>query len=157
MNVLGLPKFTVDENESRASDGFDFLEEDSEVPELVGELHFSVRVGQDLVIYTESRVDRPWIGRVTRIFPERRQFEIHWMSRVGKSDRYLLLYNNDQPSLDILDEDMVMFSDMRHLVIILKCEVLIRLFSRHWRLFTLRTKLPLQNIGTLFAVTTGCN
>ena len=112
MNMFELPKFTVEAVGGACEDEFDFVD-DTDVPELTGDRYFSVRVGQDLVIYTESKEDRPWVGRVSQIFPVQRQFEIHWMCRVGKSDRFVLLYNNDQPSRDILDEDMVMFSDMR--------------------------------------------
>ena len=87
MNVLDFPKY-ADEEQVPNEDGDDFgLEEDAHVPELGGELHFAVRVGQDVVLYTEDTVSRPWIGRVTEIFPDSRQFEVHWMEK-GTSCTY---------------------------------------------------------------------
>ena len=35
-------------------------------------------VGVDVVVYTEEKRDRPWLGRVLEIFNDSLEFRIHW-------------------------------------------------------------------------------
>ena len=97
-----------------AENEYDFQEEDHlEVPQLRGETYFSVQEGQDVTIYTEDKSSRPWIGRVIKIYSDKREFDVQWLTRVGKSNRYLLAELDGSPHIDRLEEDTVMFTEMR--------------------------------------------
>ena len=111
MNISDLPKPSQETLSANSEN--DIQEDRLDVPELQGERYFSVKEGQDVTIYTEERTSRPWIGRIARVFPEKREFDIQWLSRVGKSNKYVLANIDGAPHIDRLEEDTVMFSEMR--------------------------------------------
>ena len=122
MDVKSLPKMSDDLLEE-VQPGCEFAEEladeFTDVPELRGELYFTVQVGQDVVVYNgiedseQTNDRRPWVGRAIAIYPEDHQFDIQWMRRVGRTNRYMLMYNGEEPYVDRVDEDSVMFTNMR--------------------------------------------
>ena len=74
---------------------FQFVEDD--IPELQGELfpesleegNFSqeVVVGMDVCVYSHTKAQRPWLGRVQKVLPEDK-FVIHWYTRRGRSNKF---------------------------------------------------------------------
>ena len=99
MQILDLPKQSKDA--TPASNVLPDLEKD--VPDLVGELFpaellesnfsSSILVGMDVVVYTKYK-NRPWVGRVDKIFPESR-FSLHWYSRRSRSKTFYAMFNSD--------------------------------------------------------------
>ena len=53
-----------------------------------------IEVGLDVAVYTKSRLDRPWLGRVLTIL-ENQKFVIHWFRRHGKSSKFHAMANPD--------------------------------------------------------------
>ena len=109
LNLSDLPKFS--EETHSVESVFEFEQED-DAPELRGQAYFSVKTGEDLTIYTQNE-ERPLIGRVVKVYPESKEFDIHWLARVGKSNRFLLEFLDNEARIDRLEEDTVMFSNMR--------------------------------------------
>merc|ERR1712183_1117196 len=71
-----------------------------------------IRVGLDVIIYTESREERPWIGRVARIL-EDKKFYIHWFRRNGKGTKFHAMFNPDNtPYISELELSSVMMWDI---------------------------------------------
>ena len=60
---------------------YQFVIEEDVVPELQGTLHgahSNLVPGMDVCVYTPESDSRPWLGRVTSVFPETSEFMIHW-------------------------------------------------------------------------------
>ena len=64
-----------------------------------------------MVVYSEVKANRPWVGRVQKLYPETRQFEILWYSKKGRSLVFhpSLSKEDGSPFLSILSVDTVMF------------------------------------------------
>ena len=67
-------------------DVFEFLEEEGTagnrkevVGEFYGETNGDVKVGEDIAVYTEEKVGRPWVGRVKQVTDE--DVLIHWFGK----------------------------------------------------------------------------
>ena len=100
MKLADLPKISM-ELEQELPDEYSFAaDDDDERPEIEGDVYEEglfetyIRVGLDVVIYTESREERPWIGRVARIL-EDKKFDIHWFRRNGKGTKFHAMFNPD--------------------------------------------------------------
>ena len=77
-----LPK-QVAEPVTSVPDEYAFVTEENDVPSISGTLYehessSNLMLEMDLCVYTETRENRPWIGRVSNLFPQSRQFDIHW-------------------------------------------------------------------------------
>ena len=65
------------------------------MPDIMGTMHApetDIAIGLDVVVYTESKSDRPWLGRVCEIFEETLEFQIHWY-QVKLSRTFIKLIN----------------------------------------------------------------
>ena len=91
-----------------------------QTPELIGQhcivepidSHFQseLRKGMDVAIYTESRKDRPWLGRVVEVQDDGLSFEVQWFKKKGRSSTYYALTNKDGSIYSsLLDTETVMF------------------------------------------------
>ena len=69
----------------------------------------------DVCIYTESKIGRPWVGRIVQLL-EGRRFIIHWYSRKSsRSKIFEASYNADgSRSVSEMENQMVMFWQMTH-------------------------------------------
>ena len=92
---------------------------DSEVPELRGEtfpevisegdFNAEIVVGADVVVYTKSKSNRPWVGRVVRILPGQK-FTVHWYQRRSRGNTFYALVKSDgSPVLSEQSNEVVMF------------------------------------------------
>ena len=64
-------------------DEYAFVAEENDVPTISGTLYeddssSNLMLDMDLCVYTETKENRPWIGRVANLFPQSRQFDVHW-------------------------------------------------------------------------------
>ena len=60
---------------------YQFVIEEDVVPELQGTLHgvhSNLVPGMDVCVYTPESDSRPWLGRVTAVYPETSEFMVHW-------------------------------------------------------------------------------
>ena len=91
-----------------------------QTPELIGQKcimepidsHFQseLRKGMDVAIYTESKKDRPWLGRVVEVKDDGLSFEVQWFKRKGRSSTYYALTNKDGSMYSsLVDAETVMF------------------------------------------------
>ena len=81
-----------------------FQDKEDNPPALVGELRppaveessfdKEMKIGLDVVIWTLSKKDRPWVGRVSKIVSPN-EFEIHWFQRKNRSNVFWALKNKD--------------------------------------------------------------
>ena len=76
-----------------------------------GDFFNEISAQMDVVIYSETKVNRPWVGRVQELLSETREFRIRWYERKHKKS---LLFqpsvNKDgSPYLSIVSVDTVMF------------------------------------------------
>lgn len=59
-----------------------------------GEFSNEIRPGMDVVVYTESKENRPWIGTVQNVV-DGDMFELHWFEKKGKSGEFQAMFNKD--------------------------------------------------------------
>ena len=81
------------------------------IPELIGDGDFNVEVveGADIVVYTRSKANRPWVGRVERILPAGK-FSVHWYQRRSRSNTWYAMVRPDgSPVLSEQKNEVVMF------------------------------------------------
>ena len=100
MKLADLPRISV-APEQELPDEYSFIAEDNEErPEIEGELYqegifdSNIREGLDVVIYTESLEERPWLGVVNSILDDKK-FIIHWYKRHGKSTKFHAMEKSD--------------------------------------------------------------
>ena len=76
-----------------------------------GDFSNEIQRGMDVVVYSEVKANRPWVGRVQRLLPETREFEILWYSKKGRNLVFhpSLGQEDGAPFLSILSVDTVMF------------------------------------------------
>ena len=49
--------------------------------------------GMDIAVYTESKKDRPWLGRVLKIQADSSTFEVQWFKRRGRSATFQAMFS----------------------------------------------------------------
>lgn len=113
LRLHDLPKIPL-EQEPKLPDEFSFVEDDDELPEIIGDVFeeglfdSNIREDIDVVIYTEVRDGRPWLGRIKQVL-EDRKFTIQWFQRQGKSTKYHAMFNTDKtPYVTQLENQNVM-------------------------------------------------
>ena len=76
-----------------------------------GDFFDEITAQMDVAIYSETKVNRPWVGRVQELLSETREFRIRWYER--KHKKSLVFHpsvNNDgSPYLSVVSVDTVMF------------------------------------------------
>ena len=97
-------------------DQYEFVtEKPADLPVLAGQVcevdlfdqHISV--GVEVVVYTKSKVGRPWVGRVQEVLPNQ-QFVINWFDRQGKSLKFhQMMRTKKDPYKSKLPNSSVMF------------------------------------------------
>ena len=102
-----------------------FMNEDT--PELLGhnclveptesQFQTEIRPGMDIAVYTRSKRDRPWLGRVLNVHENGETFEVQWFKKRGRSGTFQALTNPDGTRYtSVLASDTVMlweFSDCK--------------------------------------------
>lgn len=89
------------------------------VPELCGEkciveptdsqFQTEIKSGMDIAVYTASKKDRPWLGRVLTVMEDGLSFEVQWFKRRNKGLTFHALHNKDGSKYtQMLDTDTVM-------------------------------------------------
>ena len=112
MRIDSLPKMPVTEEVQSLPDEFEFVNEDLDaLPELSGDQHEKTEVGQDVVVYTEVKDGRPWVGRVQETYIDRSEFLIHWFERIGKSTHFraMTVGEDKKPYVTRLEESCIMY------------------------------------------------
>ena len=121
MRITDLPKLSLTTPEVRLPDEYEFVINDKQnLPEISGKVcEFGlfdtvIKIGLDIVVYTKSKVGRPWVGRVKEVF-HNKTFSIEWFDRQGKSSIFRAMKNSDKSAYTSkLDNDVVMFWDISH-------------------------------------------
>ena len=121
MRITDLPKLSLTTPEVKLPDEYEFVINDKQnLPEISGKVcEFGlfdtvIKIGLDIVVYTKSKVGRPWVGRVKEIFHDK-TFAIEWFDRQGKSSIFRAMKNSDNSAYTSkLDNDVVMFWDISH-------------------------------------------
>ena len=100
MKISSLPRLSV-EDEQELPDEYSFLEEEGqEGPEIEGDIYEEglfnsfAEVGLDVVVYTKTKAERPWVGRIHTIL-ENQKFVCQWYRRHGKSSKFHAMTNPD--------------------------------------------------------------
>ena len=113
MRLQELPKIPA-KPAPKLPDEFSFVEDDVELPEIVGDVFeeglFDSNICEDLdvVVYTEVKEGRPWLGRIKEVLEEK-QFIIQWYQRQGRSTKFHAMFNsNKTPYLSKLENSNVM-------------------------------------------------
>ena len=117
-----LPKMKLIEQLSSAEqpkDPYEFGDEDTEVPEVEGEMYPEVNgqivVGEDVAVYTVDKTNLPWVGRVVEVFES--EILIHWFERKKLKFTYESLTNQDgSPQTDRIARSSVMFRQISSVV-----------------------------------------
>ena len=119
MNLLSLPRQTdvpvpvypsflepFLEAEERELQGQKCVEDASD-----GDFSSEILTNMDVVVYSEVKANRPWLGRVRRLLPETREFEIQWYCKRGRSLVFQpsVTKDDETPFLSILSVDTVMY------------------------------------------------
>ena len=118
MNISELPKQPTELRPELPEHFAQFVNE-SEVPSLRGQIfpeivaegdfNAEIVVGADVVIYTKSKSNRPWVGRVVRILPGQ-MFTVHWYQRRSRGNTFFALNNSDgSPVQSEQSNEVVMF------------------------------------------------
>ena len=100
----------------------DYLADEEEVAELRGDIYeedvpegnlADIGVGADVCVYTEDKVSRPWVGRITQVLNQQ-SLEIHWFSRKTPRGKTFSALNkpDGSPYLSVLEKDSIMFWHM---------------------------------------------
>ena len=80
------------------------------IPEEVTEGDFDTEIveGSDVVVYTKSKTNRPWLGRILRILPEGK-FIMHWYQRRSRGNTFYAMVKPDgSPVLSEQTNEVVM-------------------------------------------------
>ena len=100
MKIEELPRQTDRELDNNLD-----LDLNKHVPELKGQVYperleegqfnQEVFLGMDVAVYTQSKSNRPWLGRVNEIDRERKKFKLQWFSRRSRGTTYYAMKNPD--------------------------------------------------------------
>ena len=93
--------------------------QDTTVPELKGEtwpgiltegdFNAEVALDADIVVYTKSKSNRPWVGRVAAILPGQK-ITIHWYKRRSRGNTfYAMVHSDGSPVLSEQSNSTVMY------------------------------------------------
>ena len=99
-------------------DEYAFVNDDLDaLPDISGDHHEegpSVSVGQDIVVYTEVVLGRPWVGRVKEVYPESKEFLLQWFERSGKSTHFrAMTFGTDKkPFVTKLEDSCIMYNEI---------------------------------------------
>ena len=75
-----------------------------------GDFFDDIKVNMDVVVYSESKTKRPWVGRVQKLLQNSREFEILWYERRSRSLIFVPSVEKDgSPHLSGVSVDSVMF------------------------------------------------
>ena len=118
MKIAELPKQRVADLPELPEHFAQFVR-DEEVPVLIGEIipeeitdgNFDTEVSEDMdvVLYTRSKINRPWVGRVMRCLPGNK-FTIQWYKRRGRGNTFHAMTQSDgSPVLSEQDNAVVMY------------------------------------------------
>ena len=121
MRISELPKQVVD-TASEIPEHLSQFVEDEEYPELNGEIHqedpveacfgTEISVDTDVVIYTRSKLGRPWVGRIVQVL-EGEKFSVQWYQRRGRGTLFIAMVNSDgSPVLSVQQNAVVMYWHM---------------------------------------------
>ena len=114
MKIFDLPKMPTVPTQVALPDEYSYIVDNEEDgPEIEGDVFEEglFACGLDVVIYSECRDERPWLGRVEQILDEKR-FVIHWFRRHGKSSKFHAMMNDGKPYLSELEYSNVMMWDI---------------------------------------------
>ena len=82
-----------------------------------GEFNQEIHLQMDVAVYTQSKRNRPWLGRVNEIDHVRGKFKLQWFSRRSRGTTYYAMKNSDgSPFVSEQDLGCVMlweFSDRK--------------------------------------------
>ena len=81
------------------------------LPEVIAEGDFNTEIveGADIVVYTRSKSNRPWVGRVERIHPAGK-FSVHWYQRRSRGNTWYAVVRSDgSPVLSEQNNEVVMY------------------------------------------------
>ena len=117
MRLLCLPKQVPASSSAVPSYMEPFL--NIQTPDLIGQncivepvesqFQSEILVGMDIAVYTESRKDRPWLGRVLGIQDGGQSFEVLWFKKKGRSSTFQSMKNKDGTGYtSVLPSDTVM-------------------------------------------------
>ena len=100
---------------NQPKDVFEFYETAGSSKEVEGEiypeLHGDVKIGDDVAVYTEEKIGRPWVGRVVDV--SEKEVLIHWFSKKKKKYTYEDLRNKDgSPQTDRISRNTIMYRDI---------------------------------------------
>ena len=118
MNLQSLPRQTTEpipdhpsylkpfiETEARELQGQKCIQE-----AIDGDFFNEIQTNMDVVVYSESKAHRPWVGRVQQLLPDTREFRIHWYGKKNKSLEFYPSVNKDgTPLMSVVSVDTVMF------------------------------------------------
>ena len=122
MNLLSLPTNQEHPVQHSIPDQFNFVEDEVDtLPEIVGYefpeqlFDHNIREGIDVAILTQDKDTRPWVGRVSKILPNR-QFSIHWFERNGRSLKFRPMFHRDGSRYlsDIENSNVIMWDISLH-------------------------------------------
>ena len=75
-----------------------------------GHFHDDIQISMDVVVYSESQAQRPWVGRVLELLRSSREFQIQWYERRNRGQKYYPSVKKDgSPHLSVVSMDSVMF------------------------------------------------
>ena len=103
--ALEIPRHLLEEESVQELTGDKF-------PETIEDGEFDDEIAEDVdvVVYTDERHQRPWVGRVIKLL-EGRRFLLQWFTRkTSRSKTFFALLNSDgSPSVTEQEQDSVMF------------------------------------------------
>ena len=120
MKVAELPSQPLFEDQPVVPEHLSQCCSDNDVPEIRGEFYcdtaatdteFSdtVPINTDVVVYTRSKVSRPWVGRIMKHLPGG-MFTLQWYKRRGRSTYFDVMVNFDgSPVLSDQANEVVMY------------------------------------------------
>ena len=118
MKISELPTIPREPAQVALPDEYSYIVDDEEDgPEIEGDVYEEglfasfIRENLDVVIYSDSREERPWLGRVSQIL-EGNRFLIHWYKRNGKSSKFHATYSGGEPYVTELEFSNVMMWDI---------------------------------------------
>ena len=119
MKITELPRMTRNIELLELPDEYEFVTNNREnLPEISGKIcelglfDTVVKKSLDVIVYTRTKVGRPWVGRVEEVL-DNKTFSIQWYDRQGKSNKFRAMKKADKtPYISKLDNSVVMFWDI---------------------------------------------
>ena len=98
---------------NQPKDVFEFEDSEKEIMlEVQGEMYpeenGDVNEGEDIAVYTNVKEERPWVGRVVKVFAK--EVIVHWFSKKSRKYTYENLQNQDStPMTDRIPRESIMY------------------------------------------------